>query len=453
MSETNYYKILGIDKNSNETEIKKAYKKLAMKYHPDRNLNNKEEAEEKFKKINKAYNVLSDKKTRRNYDNFGEEGVKSTTGTGFNAYDIFNNIFTNMSGNESFFGMNFSGPKEEDFVDIIKMPIEITLLECYTGTTKTINLDVKKCCLSCNGTGCSDKNKVLVCDNCDGNRYVNKVQHLGSFQIMSHMVKCPKCNGTGEKPIPKNLICLECKGNKVISDKQKITLNIEKGMLDNNKIRKENIGNYNCRLKKRETIDFIINIKNNTFFKREGVNLVYTKDISIGSALCGINFAIKHLNGQLINIEYNKIIKEGDSLFSKDLGLPVYGNLGNRKWGDLIIRFNILYPRKIKEEYKKYLTKMLYVPVEQEACLEGDLLNKIKDNNSIKFNNIYVDKESIPSSSYSSSNTSNNNNSKTHYNNTKNQHSNSNYNSNNNSNYYNEYDFNNTNTSPECNTQ
>lgn len=364
----NYYDLLGVDKNVDEKTLKKKYKINAMKYHPDRNQNNKEECEKKFKEINKAYNVLSDPKKRKIYDKFGEEGLTNMGGNepSFNPSDLFANMF-NMN---DMGGMNdiFNRQKHQDKNK--KIPINITLSESYYGCNKKHNMNIKIRCNTCDAMG-SNNHKNYECDLCDGKGSITKKQQLGPFQIAQQIIQCPKCSGNGNKVIPEKYKCKVCNGKKYNIQNKNFNITVRPGTLDDYKIEVENQGDYNPDSKKNDNIVFVFSIINDTFFKREGNNLIFTKNISLGSSICGVDFAIKHLNNELININYDKIIKHGDSLICDGYGLPYFDD-NNNNYGDLIIRFNIEYPSYIKDEYKKYLNRMLYVEIEQKACIEKD---------------------------------------------------------------------------------
>lgn len=382
-----YYKLLGVSKSVNEKDLKKAYRKLAMKYHPDRNKDNEEEASAKFKEISEAYNILSDPEKRSIYDKFGKEGLQGN-GPNINPNDFFNDIFSGMNNpfgaGTPFTGGFFSGNKssmnrEREQKKTVKINVAISLDECYNGCSKIIQVNVNVKCPDCNATGTKNKSKPPKCGNCNGTGSVTNTRQLGPFQIAQQVSICNKCSGTGETKIQDKDKCKTCNANKTIKKSKKLKINVIPGMLDGYTIRQENIGDYNPFTGINDDFEITFNIDNNTNFKREGINLIYIKDISLGSALCGINFAIKHINGKFINIKYDNIVKEGDSLICNGYGLPNIDNDGS--FGDLIIRFNIKYPSVIKDEYKSYLVRMLHVDINQKSCLE---VNKIPSTNIIK---------------------------------------------------------------------
>lgn len=385
-----YYKLLGVSKDVNAKDLKKAYRKLAMKYHPDRNKDNEEHANEKFKEISEAYNVLSDPEKRDMYDRFGKEGLQGNmSGGGFNPNDFFKDMFggannpfgqgTPFTGGFFNTSSNSTHKTQREQKKSVRHNVTISLEECYKGCSKMINVNVNDKCESCNATGTKDKSPPVKCGQCKGSGTTTKTKQVGPFQVSQHISMCDKCKGSGEASIPLNNKCGACNGKKLINKAKKLKINVIPGMLDGYTIHNNNMGDYNPFTGVKDDMEFTFNINNNTNFKREGINLIYVKDISLGSALCGVNFAIKHINGELINIKYDNIIKEGESLTCEGYGLP---NIDNKDtFGDLIIRFNIKYPSAIKEEYKSYLVRMLHVDINQKSCLEAD---KIPEGNVVK---------------------------------------------------------------------
>lgn len=366
-----YYKLLGVEKDATEAQIKKAYKKLAMKYHPDRSPEDKkEEYETKFKEISKAYTVLSDIDKRKTYDLHGEDGLQGGMPPNFNPQDIFGNIFGGMGGPSSFFNMGgMGGHQRRAEPEHIMRTLNISLEECYKGCEKFETHVINECCIACKGSGSNDPSKSFECKCCNGTGHITKTQKLGPFQVAQQVMICDKCSGSGEGNIESKYYCKDCNGKKVKTKQVRLNIKVKPGMMDNMKMKFPKQGNYNLKTKETDDIIYVIKISNNTGFTYEGTNLIYKKEISLGDSLCGVNFAIKHLSGELINIKYDNIIKHGESIISIGYGLPI---INTQDKGDLIIRFDIKYPNSIKSEFKDYLRKMLYVPINQKNCLESD---------------------------------------------------------------------------------
>lgn len=370
----NYYEILGLQESCSQDDIKKAYKRLAMKYHPDRNKS--DNAEEKFKEINEANSVLSDPKQRKIYDLHGITDFKG-------GEDIFSNIYSRFTTNANSFFTNTQSPETR------QIGIEITLMDTYNGVKKDVKINVNKKCDECDGYGTCERKYVADCETCNGVGHINQIKNIGIIQISTGTIPCSDCNCTGKKPIPEKFKCAKCNSKMTIYTEDNISLDLKPGLLDNYVVKYNNKGDFNPKTRINDHIELKFSIKNDTFFKREGINLVYTKDISIASLFCGIDFVIKHLNGDLINIKYDKILRHDETLISPNNGLPDYYE--ENTYGDLIIRFNIKYPYKIDPKYKPYIEKMLYVPINQKACLEGENLKKINtQNNKYKIKKLKV---------------------------------------------------------------
>lgn len=239
-----FYEVLGVSKTASNDEIKKSFRKLAMKYHPDRN--KEPDAEAKFKEINEAYQVLSDPKQRQIYDQFGHDGLRGgAQGGGFGGFDpndIFGSFFGGNGG-----GVKFSFGGDDDLGDIfgsffgggnrqrarqqqinlnIELAIQISFLESVLGATKKIKFERKVTCDSCKGTGAEDPNDIQTCPHCNGTGYIEQIQRTMLGQMRSRGV-CPHCNGTGK--IVKNP-CKKCKGKKYITETIELPITVEAGV-------------------------------------------------------------------------------------------------------------------------------------------------------------------------------------------------------------------------------
>ena len=351
--DTKLYDILGVSKNAGDSEIKKAYRKLAMKYHPDKSNNsNREDNEAKFKEISNAYDILKDKEKRDLYDRFGEEGLKGMGGGGGNPFDIFDNIF----GNSNPFGSSFSfnsgrsnrRRKAPDRVEEIKIDLE----DLYNNVVKKIDIKQKIVCLSCRGTGANSKEDIVICSNCNGQGKVMKIINIGPGMIQQTMATCEKCRGKG-KSIKK--LCRECQGNRTVVKNKKINLPIENGLKDGSKITIPELANHDPDCDTQGDLIIKIKFREHNFFKRKNNDLIFTKNILLSEALCGCEFAISHLDGRQILIKTNQIIKPNQEYCVKDEGLKIDDNFR----GDLIINFNIIFPDKLDTDRKKYLNKIL----------------------------------------------------------------------------------------------
>lgn len=326
-----YYKILNIEKNSSEEQIKKSYRKLAMKFHPDKNPNNKS-AEDKFKQISEAYETLSDKEKRNVYDKYGKQGLEmnnSGGGPDINPMDMFQN----------FFGGNFN--QKQTGIEPIVKEIYLSLQELYSGIEKNINIE-KKIIVDHNGKT-DFENSIEKCRNCDGVGHVNMVRQMGPM-VTQMQVPCDKCKTKGYQ--------LK-KGYSLQKKNEEIKITVKKGMKEGSKIHLEGIGNTNLKnINEKGDIILIIKEFQHNHFVRKNNDLIYKKKISIFESLTGLNFGIESLNKINLEIDITEIINNETIKILPNYGMPT----GKQdKYGNMIILFEIEYPKKISDEEKKIL--------------------------------------------------------------------------------------------------
>ena len=322
-----YYELLGVSKNANSDEIKKQYRKMAMKYHPDRNKNNKEEAEKKFKDISNAYNVLTDPQKKQIYDQCGEEGLKQG-GAGVDPFSMFQEMFG--EGGFSFGGMGGMGGmggKQQNRSNPEIKKINVSLEDLYKG--KTMKFNITHTVLKPEKSG-----SIRDCNNCGGSGVEVKVQRLGPL-IQQMQVPCSHCNGSG-KLFDKNAL-------EKIS--KKVTLPIKKGMCNGEQILLKGLGNFNVHTMKNDDLIFVINEQEHDVFRREKNDLLIGLDITLLDSLVGFKFEFSHLDGKKFIIESEQIIKQDDIKVVRNKGMPY--NSSGEVFGDLIFKFNIVYPNKI----------------------------------------------------------------------------------------------------------
>jgi len=329
-----YYEILGVSKTATKEEIKKAYRKLAMKYHPDRNPGNKE-AEEKFKLINEAYQVLSDEEKRTIYDRYGKEGLE---GRGYrpnhdfsDIFDIFNEIFGG--------GFEF----EEDLpYDLDKaIEIELEFEEAVYGVSKELEIEYFSLCPKCKGTGAKSK---ITCPTCQGQGKI-----IVGHGFMRIAQTCPNCEGRGFIIKEK---CDECKGRGFIIKKEKIHVDIPAGVDTGMRMRISRKGNEGKR--GRGDLYLIFKVKPSKIFKRKGNDLIVEVPVFFTSAILGDKIKIPTLEGEK-EIEIKPFTKDKTTLTFKGLGLPDV-NTGYK--GNLYAILNIVYPKKLNTEQRELLEKL-----------------------------------------------------------------------------------------------
>ena len=364
MNNTRLYNTLGLNNNATEKEIKKAYRKLAIKYHPDKNKD--PGAEDKFKEISAAYEVLSNKDKRARYDKFGEDGLK-TDNMGGNPFDLFSNIFGDSFGGHPFGGHPFGGHpfgghpfgnnnRSKDRIE----NINVSLKDIYNSKTLNLNLNKKIKCDLCNARGGMYETSVKFCENCNGKGKYMRVVQIGPGMIQQILQHCDKCNGRG-KTIKQDEICPKCKGNRIITINKMIELTLGNGIKDQEKIVIHGESDEHPDFNTNGDLIIVINEMKDDVFRRIDKNLYMTQTILLSEALCGTEFIIEHMDNRKLFVKHNDIIRpnmkkriEGEGMSDKE---------GYR--GDLIIEFNIKFPKKLSDDRKMYLNKLL--PRNKEA--------------------------------------------------------------------------------------
>jgi len=357
VKETTFYDRLSVKTDATESEIKKGFYKLAQKWHPDKNPDNKTEAEEKFKEINEAYEVLSDKNKREIYDKFGKEGL---TESGFHAsdpFDLFSNFF-NFGGRSQ-----NQGPKR---TKDLQHPLHLTLADLYKGITKKMKVSRDIICDACKGSGSKIEGAVTKCRGCDGSGMRIEIQVHGNMRIQ-RQTSCNVCSGKGEV-IPESDKCEKCSGEKVVRDAKVISVEVQKGMKWNEAISFYGESNQAPDCLAGDLI-FVLKPKpeEESPFERKGNDLYMKQDISFVEALIGTQFVVKHLDDREILLSYSDIINPGDTLCVNNQGMPIMGQLD--KFGDLFVTFNVTFPAKITEAQKK--TLLAAFPPSKPKAKEG----------------------------------------------------------------------------------
>lgn len=317
-----YYELLGVSENASQEEIKKAYRKKAKKYHPDSNSDTADE--EKFKKINKAYDVLSDEDKRKKYDQFGKQGVEGHAGRGqrraaSNFQDLFEQIFGGFGGN--------SRSQTED----LRAQTSVTLEEAYEGVKKTFEIERKAKCSECMGTG-SEDGETTKCPECGGRGQVEEIQKtvLGRARTV---VECEECGGTGEKP---ENPCSTCNGSGAEKQTEEISFEVPAGVRDGQKVRVRGKGNYS----RTGTGDLyvFVNVEAHDYLERERNDLYTTLKIGPGDAALGASASIE-LPDTTVEVDVPPGTNPGEVLRLRGKGMP--GRRGN---GDLYIKIDVEVP-------------------------------------------------------------------------------------------------------------
>ncbi len=364
MAKTDYYETLGVSKSASSDEIKKAYRKTAMKFHPDRNPDNKE-AEEKFKEAAEAYEILSDADKKARYDRYGHAGVDPNAGFGggrggMTMDDIFSQ-FGDIFGDggspfESFFGGGgrSSGQRRGQKGSNLRIKVSLTLEEIENGVTKKIKVKKQVGCETCDGSGAKDKSSVRTCDTCGGSGYVRQVRStfLGQMQTTA---PCPTCSGSGQKITAS---CSTCKGEGRSMGNETIEIDIPAGVEHGMQLSMRGKGNAGKMGGPKG--DLLINIeeKQHEHFSRDGQNIVYDLFLNFADAALGTSVEVPTLSGK-VKIKVPAGTQAGKIFRLRDKGLPSVQSYGK---GDQLINVNIWTPKKVNDEEKALLEKMKTLP-------------------------------------------------------------------------------------------
>lgn len=378
MNKRDYYEILGVNRNASTDEIKSAYRKLALKYHPDRNPNNKE-AEEKFKEATEAYEVLSNPEKRRRYDQFGHSGLRS--GMDYHSYssidDIFSafgDIFSGFGGSifDEFFGgrstrrTNTRHPVGERGSDL-KIRLPLTLEEIATGINKTIKLKKYIRCDTCKGTGAKRGSGYKVCSTCGGTGEIQQTSRSFFGQFIS-ITTCPTCHGAGQIIAEK---CDVCNGQGRIQGEETVEINIPAGVEDGNYLSIRGMGNAGIRGGTPGDLIVIIVQKPHPEFIRQGNDIYYNLLLSFPEAVLGTKVIVPTLYGtETIKIEPGT--QPGTQITLPQKGIPHLNQYGK---GNQIVIVNIFVPREINSKEKQIL---------KELQLSKNFQTKDKNSNSFK---------------------------------------------------------------------
>ncbi len=369
---TDYYEILGVSKDATKDEIKSAFRKMARKYHPD--VNKAPDAEEKFKELGKAYEVLMDDNKRATYDRFGEEGLQnqgySSQGPFANGFGDLNDIFESFfEGFGGFGGSRRVDPNAPTRGENLRLDIEIEFEEAMFGVEKDVKIDHLETCPSCKGTGAKAGSKPVTCPTCGGRGQVQQTTQtiLGSF---AQIVTCPKCHGKGKiisDPCP------DCKGQGRKEVEKTLNVKIPKGVDTGSKMRLSGEGDAGMNGGPSGDLYIIIHVKPSKYFHRDGMN-IYTKlDVTPSQAVLGDEIEIKTIDGDK-KISIPTGLQSGDRVTIKGAGAPSVSNPSMR--GDHIVIVNVKTPTHISNEERR-LYESLY-EIETGRVKKQSVKEKIK---------------------------------------------------------------------------
>lgn len=359
-----YYEILGVDKGADEATIKKAYRKVAMQYHPDRNPGDKA-AEEKFKEAAEAYEVLSDPDKKARYDRYGHAGVDGMnggrggfSGGGMTMEDIFahfGDIFGDSgSPFESFFGGQTGRSRTGQKGTNLRIKVALTLEEIDSGVTKKIKVKKQVSCKTCGGTGAKDKGSMNTCGTCHGSGYVRQVKSTFLGQMQTTVV-CPKCNGSGTVVTAS---CNTCRGEGRTLEEELIEIEIPAGVQDGMQLSMRGKGNAGQNGGPAGDLLISIEEKPHEHFVREGQNIIYDLFLNFADAALGTTVEVPSLGGK-VKIKIPAGTQAGKIFRLKGKGLPSVQAYGK---GDQLIHVNIWTPKKLDDAEVAMLEKMRHMP-------------------------------------------------------------------------------------------
>lgn len=370
MAKRDYYEVLGVDKNASEADIKKAYRKIAIKYHPDRQGDKseaeKKDAEDKFKEAAEAYSVLSDKQKRQQYDQFGFDGPGGFGGAGgfggfggaggFSMDDIFS-MFGDVFGGGSF-GGGFGGGRSSRGQQVhrgsdLRLKVRLNLQEVATGVTKKFKVRKDVTCSCCHGSGAADGSGTETCQTCHGSGVVIR-QQQSIFGMMQTQSVCPTCGGEGK--IIKNK-CTKCNGDGVEHGEEIVEINIPAGVQDGMVVNAPGKGNAGKHNGIPGDIKVFIEEEQNDTFIRDGKDLIYNLLLDFPTAALGGDVEIPTIDGTKLKVKIEPGTQPGKTLRLRGKGLPSVQGYGYGN-GDLLVNISIYVPKTLSKDEKKTLEKL-----------------------------------------------------------------------------------------------
>jgi molecular chaperone DnaJ len=348
---TDYYQILGVEKSASKDEIKKAFHKLAHKYHPDK----KEGDEKRFKEINEAYQVLSDEKKRAEYDAYGQTfNGQGFAGQGQGGFDGFANGF-GFDGVDigdifgDFFGGGLGGRNRVERGSDISVDTELSFVESMYGVQRKVSLNKTGRCTTCSGSGAKPGSKMKTCETCNGKGKITEMRRsvFGTFQTV---IACHACHATGKIPEDK---CKDCNGKGVRKSLEEIVVDIPMGIRDGEVVRMTGRGEA-IQNGTPGDLYIRIHVQPHKVFHLEGDNLVMSLNIKVTDALLGGTYLIEDLDGKSLELHVPERVKHGDILRMKEKGAPT----GRGKRSDILVQVHIHIPQRLSAKAKKIVEEL-----------------------------------------------------------------------------------------------
>ena len=366
-----YYEVLGVSKNVTDEELKKAYRKLAKKYHPDANPDNKEEAEKKFKEVNEAYEILSDKQKRQMYDQFGFDGPQGFNGSQGGGYYSYGSGFSGFSdfgdfgdlGDifSSFFGGSSTRSRSSNGVRRgadLKINIDITFEEAYLGVEKEISINRNEKCSTCNGSGAKKGTTAEKCSMCNGTGKIKQIATTPFGQMATQKI-CSQCNGTGK--IIKEP-CSDCKGKGIVKKSIKLKVKIPEGIDEGQTIVLKNEGEVGKNGGPNGDLYIVVHVKRHNIYSRKAEHVLCDIPITFTGAALGTELEIPMVDGTKEKYKIPEGTQTGTKFAIKNKGFKsVNGN-----WrGDFVFTVTVQTPKKLTREQRELLTELAKTMNEQ----------------------------------------------------------------------------------------
>eukprot|EP00768_Dysnectes_brevis_P003124 gnl/Dysnectes_brevis/224_a255_3220.p1 GENE.gnl/Dysnectes_brevis/224_a255_3220~~gnl/Dysnectes_brevis/224_a255_3220.p1 ORF type:complete len:409 (-),score=127.73 gnl/Dysnectes_brevis/224_a255_3220:73-1299(-) len=361
VKDTKYYDLLGVSPTASKSDIKKAYFKLARKYHPDRNPGH----EDKFKEVQQAYESLFDEAKREQYDRFGPDGPKQGGMGGMGGMDPFDLLFGRGGGR--------GGRREQGTpkVEPIAEALPCTLEELYHGKTAKVTIQRRRRCPGCNGVGASDSSAVQRCGTCNGQGVRVVVQRMGPM-IRQMQQTCPDCQGNGES-IKASARCGKCRGKKTVTEQKVLEAIVDPGCPNDHRLTFYSEGNWEPGHEPGDII-LVVKQREHSLFQRRETDLIMERSISLAEALCGFSFKLKHLNGEHLTIfsKPGEIIKPDSIMACEGLGMPIHRR--NYEHGRLFVKFNVDFPKNgtFDAGRRQAIAECLGTPATRRAIKSAD---------------------------------------------------------------------------------
>ncbi|WP_298034053.1 molecular chaperone DnaJ [uncultured Desulfovibrio sp.] len=357
MMQRDYYEVLSISRTAGEDEIKRAYRKMAMKFHPDHNPGDAE-AEQRFKEAAEAYDVLRDPDKRARYDRFGHAGVQGNGGGGFgSAEDIFAH-FSDIFGDLFGFSSASRGPRAMAGTDL-RYNLTVSFAQAAKGDEITLSLPKYVTCPDCKGSGAAPGSKVETCRQCNGTGQVRRSQ--GFFQIA---MPCPVCQGTGQM-ITKT--CAKCRGEGIVTDTRELVVRVPAGVDTGTRLRVRGEGEAGVHGGPPGDLYVVLTVEQDKRWQRQGQDLIYNQEVSFVQAALGHKVEVPGINGDL-PLEIPRGVQSGTLLRLSGEGLPYPGR---KQCGDLLVEIKVLTPTRLSAKQEELLREF-------EKAGEQTTLGKVK---------------------------------------------------------------------------